>query len=107
MWDAHREHPVKALRRPQRREQSGPPAPIMTNPGHPLYPQHIEKGQQVRGQLLLLISGIRGLGPAMATQIRHDHSKTLDQPWYDATPRPPVLRPAVHQHDRWRVLGSR
>src|SRR5947209_4762518 len=106
MWDAHCQHPVKALRRAERGQLACPPTPVMTNPGHPLDAQLIENGKQVRGQLLLLIAGFRRFGPAVAAEIRRDHSETLGQAWDYSTPRPPVLRPAVHQQDRWGVLGT-
>ena len=64
--------------------------------------------EDVAGELLLLVAVRRRIGPAVAAQVEADAAVArVDEAREDAAPDPPVLRPAVHEHDRVAALGTR
>ena len=81
----------------------------MADVRHALVAECVAEADQVVDQRLLaeVLVG-RVLGPAEAAQVRGDRAKAgLGQRPEQVAPLVPVLRPAVHEHDRPPVLGTR
>ena len=77
----------------------------MGDQAHPIEPERVEHGEQVVGQRLLVVGAGRRVGPAEAAQVDHHQAGVGREQGHHVAPHPPVLRPAVHEHER--VAGAR
>ncbi len=82
-------------------EEADDPAPVVADEVHPVDAQLVEHAGDIVGELVLAIAARRRLAPAEAPQVKGHHAEVGGQQWHDGLPRPPALRPAVHeQHGR-------
>ena len=77
----------------------------MGDQAHPLEPERVEHGEQIVGQRLLVVAPGRRVGPAEPAQVDHHQMGVRREQGHHVAPHPPMLRPAMHEHDR--VAGSR
>jgi hypothetical protein len=80
-------------------------APVVSEDVDLLQLQRVHEGDDIRHQLLARVPVRRGVGPAGSAQVGADHPMVLGEGRDDFPPRPPVLREAVQQKERWAVAG--
>jgi len=105
MEDAHRRDAAHAVRRGQRGEQRGQPAPVVAREVGAVEVEGVEQGDEIGGVRLLRVRPRRRVAPPEAAQVRAEHAPLLGERGQEPPPRPPVLRPAVHEHQRRAVPG--
>ena len=72
----------------------------MADEAHAPQSERIEDGEDVVGHRLLVVTAGRGVGPAETAQVDHHQLRVRCEQRHQVAPDPPVLRPAVQEHDR-------
>lgn len=77
----------------------------MADQGNAVKPLGVEQAEQVAGERRLGVVAGRRVGPAEAAQVGREHAMGAGQRRDHAPPAPPVLRPAVDEHERRTRAG--
>ena len=105
---AHGVDPKEAghlFRMAQHHDERDRSAPVVGDQLHRVDAQLVEHGRQIVGHLVLGVARARRRAPARAAQVGTQHPVAVGGQRADQlVPLPPVLREAVHEHDR-RAIG--
>src|SRR4051812_33243597 len=105
--DVERDQALDALGVVHGQQEAGEAAPVVRQEPRALDALGVEQREDVGGEGRLVVVAGRGVGPAPPAQVDGHHAVALGERADELAPRPPVLWPAVQQHQRRGGAGPR